>query len=90
MKHLLFAGVLVSLFAGTALAECDLQQKSAEVQQEIQRLAINNPEKMDRLSEDMEKWGNEMSALADEKFNDPQRIQRICAHFDALLKKLKE
>lgn len=90
MKHLLLAGVLLSMFGGTALAYCDLPQKSTEVQREMQRLAINDPEKLDNLSEDLEKWANEMSALADEKFKDSERVEKICAQFDALLNKLRD
>lgn len=89
MKRLFITGLVLAFFGGTAFADCDFIKKTTELQQELQKLAINQPEKFEELSPELEKWAEEMSTLADEKFSDTQRMNKICLQYEAILKRIK-
>ena len=90
MKKSLFTGVVLALLVGNAFAGCDPSQKSVEFQREFQKVAINYPEKLDALSDELERYSEELAALAEEKTNDPQRLDRVCAKLDEMLRLLKK
>ena len=90
MKTSIITGIMLTLLAGNAFAECDLNEKTVTFQQELQKTAINNPEKMERISEKLEQFSDEFIQIAEERTSDPQRLNRICAKLDEMLKLLQE
>ena len=90
MKTYICTGILLSLLAGNAFADCDPSQKSHVFQQELQKLAINNPEKIEKINDELDRYAEELAQIAEEKNNDPQRMDRICTKLDEMIQLLRK
>ena len=72
------------LCSGMAFAACDVASRAQEFTVRVQTMAVNDPQKFERIAPELEKRGEEIDRLMSETTTDPTRMDKVCAAFDAL------